>query len=186
MQNIIMARPWLQGTPINIAGQAHAIPKNAEKCITKFRHNGMRTVEEYMRLYKDAPARFNVTHEDVAYQLFSSSLDEQTLDWYVSLPQGSITSWDQLVTTSISQFNIPIDPTVLYHQFAVLKQIPKHQVRLFNERFQKVHSRLVPPYNIEKNIALQSYFRALDPWIFAFIRRESTITTLSKAYEEVV
>lgn len=85
---------WRQGTPINVPSTQHATPKNASWNIIKFKADGTRTAEEHINLYKEAMARMNVTHEDVACRLFSLSLDDQALDWYVSLPHGSITSWD--------------------------------------------------------------------------------------------
>lgn len=118
MAQLVPAMPWRKGTPINVLDTQHAIPKNASQNITQFKADGTGTTEEHINLYKEAMARLNVTHEDVACRLFSFSLDDQALEWYVTIPHGSIISWDQLQATFYSQFRMHVDPYVSYHQFA--------------------------------------------------------------------
>lgn len=54
-QNIPMAATsaWLVGRPINIAGQAHQFPKNLDRYLPKFIHDGPVTAKEHIHMYKD-------------------------------------------------------------------------------------------------------------------------------------
>lgn len=81
---------------------------------------------------------------------------------------------------------MPIDPYVLYHQFASTKQQSGDLVRMFNAKFQKAYSKMIPPSNVNQDVALQVYFGALNPLIFAFARKEGNIITLAEAYAEDV
>lgn len=94
-----MAQPiatWLQGSPLNIVGQAHDIPKNLDKYLSKYKHDGLRLFKEHIQAYTDTLARLQVQHEDMNCHMFSMILYDEAYDWYIDLPLGSITSWNRL------------------------------------------------------------------------------------------
>ena len=179
--------PWLTGSsPLNIQGPAHEMPKNAMKDLPRYKHDGIRTAEEHIQAYKDALIRLQVEHEDVACRMFPMTLDDHSYDWYISLPTGSIPSWAELESAFINHFRLPIDPAVLYHQFASAHREPNEPMRLFNTRFHKLYTRLVAPYTLNEQAAVQIYLRALDPLTSMFVRRSPTVTTLTLAYAEAM
>ena len=76
-----------------------------------------------------------MVHEYVACRMFPNTLDRVATLWYASLPEGSITSWTQLEQSFLNQFNVPIDPSVVYNQLAMIKNQPHELLQNFNYKF---------------------------------------------------
>lgn len=83
------------------------------------------------------------------------------------------------------RFQVPTDLDILFEQFTHTKKFPHEPMINFNYRFQNAYSKLIEPYIVELDLAIQIYLRALDPFIIAFMQKEIDIRTLQQAYTSV-
>lgn len=71
------ARPnWLKGSPIAIAGQPNALPKNLRMYTPKYVLESPMITEEHVQQFKSALTTLRVEHEDIACALFPASFDK--------------------------------------------------------------------------------------------------------------
>jgi hypothetical protein len=62
--------------------------------LPKFPGNNVITVEDHIYVMGQDFDNVGIDHEDVTMRLFSSSLTEESLDWFKGLPDYHITSYD--------------------------------------------------------------------------------------------
>lgn len=173
---------WLRSCPIALEGDQHELPKDYERRFQRFNPDSLSTAEDHIQKYTDTLKRMQIEYEDVACRMFPSNLEGRAMDWYISLPNASITSWDQLEEAFLQRFYVPLDPEIIFEQFLHTKKFPHEPMRNFNDRFQKAYSRLVDPYTLDQRQAINMYYRALDPFTASFLRREEDIDSLQQAF----
>lgn len=184
---MVATRPnWLKGSPVAIAGQPNALPKNSGLYMPKYVHGSLVTAKEHVQRFRNVLSILRVEHEDVACALFPATFDEHAHHWFDTLPAGSITYWDQMEQAFVNQFRIPIQPILLYRQFAFITKGPQESISSFNDRFQRTYNKLVDPCKVSRECALDAYFGALDAMTSAFVRREPMVTILQAAYAKAL
>jgi len=85
--------------------------------------NGYRkTSYEHYQAIVDMEKQHNTIHEDVMLRLLAMSFFDKILDWYITLPTNSISTWAQLVEPLILKFNNVGNPYSLLSQFNVIQR----------------------------------------------------------------
>lgn len=135
-------------------------------------------------MFEDHLRNRPIEYGDVACRLFSYSLGEEAYHWFIHLPAGSITSWEELKDTFIGKFGIQISPSELHRQFVECKRQENEPINSFNNRFQKAYTRLQTPYLIPD--AQEIYYHALDPLTTMFVRTHPSPANLNEAYAKAI
>lgn len=71
----------------------------------------MITLEKCLKNFNTYYEVNDIDHEDVAIRMLVKNVIDATLNWYNSLPKGSITSWDDLARTFLIRFKSRIQGT---------------------------------------------------------------------------
>ena len=107
------------------------------------------------------------------------------MDWYRGLPNGSITTWAQLVEPFILEFNELGDPFSLLTQFTSIKRYEQENILDFNIRFQKAWMRVPMPVRPQQFQALMYYLRAF-PSDLSLQIQNFEVNTFLKVYRQAV
>lgn len=77
------------------------------------------------------------------YVYFSHTFSrEKASTWYFSLPERSITSWNQFQTTFLDKFREDKTPVVLVLELSRIRMDSKEKVKEFNQRFLSLRNRI--------------------------------------------
>jgi len=98
-----MALPWERDLykPLNMAniqGYPNQMSSYVNKWLPKFFGNNVITVEDQIYVMGRDIDNVCIDHEDVAMRLFSSSLNEEAIDWFKGLPDNQIKTYDAFTT----------------------------------------------------------------------------------------
>jgi hypothetical protein len=115
-----------------ILGGIHEMAKNPKKKFPRYCHGESRSAKEHIQEFKDSYVRAQIAHHNVACMLFPYSLGDMAYNWYLKLLARFITSWTNLKDCFINQFQVYIDPTILYHQFSTIRKEIHELLALFN------------------------------------------------------
>ncbi|XP_057845942.2 uncharacterized protein LOC131055476 [Cryptomeria japonica] len=80
------------------------------------------TVEQHVMNVKNTIEEFEIPHEDVFMKLFVQSLTQDVGEWYQSLPDRSISSWQEFVTLFLEEFGDHNDPSFASHELTSIKK----------------------------------------------------------------
>jgi hypothetical protein len=100
--------------------------------------------------------------EDLAMNLFSTTLHGNTRRWYENLPDDSITTMEQLEETFLKIWGIPLEYIpVLLRTLDHIKQIENETVRQFKDRFEDVLYRILGSHRPENKYIIHIYINEL-------------------------
>lgn len=68
-------------------------------------------------------------------KLFMKSLEESAKQWYRSLPNNSINSWDEFMSVILLQYEERVDPKFTIHELATIKKWVNELISDFNDKF---------------------------------------------------
>jgi hypothetical protein len=86
---------WFTINALSIPGPQNHLPKHLEKLLPKFDPDDDILPKNHIDKFMLAMSIMNVQHEDVACRLFYFTLQGKASSWFLNLPSGSITSWQQ-------------------------------------------------------------------------------------------
>lgn len=92
-------------------------------------------------------------HDALMENLFPQSLKDTKLEWYCSLPDNSIFSFDQLVNQFLRQFQANIRLKMTFSDLVQCKQGDNEKITDFIVRYQVLFSKisyLLPDSNVQK------------------------------------
>ena len=103
---------------------------------------------------------------DAVYcKVFMSTLIGTALDWFVSLPTGHITTFQQFSKMFVEQYIVNKAPSLVSYDLFNVRQYQGESLKDFLNRFEKVRSSqslLHPPWRLNLWHALRPQFRLID------------------------
>ncbi len=158
----------------------HSFPKNHDLYIPRFDgdYNNI-NAERHVLNFESFLDLFEVDEEDVSIRLFSLSLQGKVKSWLKTLPDASISGFQQFVKVFLDMWVIRQNPFLIIEEYNQLKRLPGHTVQHFSSRFNQVYYSM--PVNIRPPpiSALLHYPGAFDPEM-EFQLRERNLATLEE------
>ena len=125
---------WDNGVPLSLA-MLHDISVNIFKTLLEFDATSNKIAYEHYVDVADLAKTHNIQHEDIMVRLLAQSFKGKVLDQYRGFPNGSITSWAQLVEPFILEFNELEGPFSLLTQFTSIKRYEQENIPNCNIKF---------------------------------------------------
>jgi hypothetical protein len=113
------------------------MPKESNKWLPKFPGNNVVTVEDHLYVMGRDMDNAGIEHEDVAMKLISLSLTDEALDWFRSLPDNHLTSYEAFANLFKSRWSTKKDGGTLGAQFNQIKKKENEIVKEFNTGFDR-------------------------------------------------
>jgi hypothetical protein len=101
----------------NIQGYPNTMPKEVNKWLPNFPENNVIIVEDHIYVMGWDMNNAGIEHEDVAMELFASSLNEEDLDWFRGLPDNHLTSYIDFSNLFKNRWSTKVDGGMLGAQF---------------------------------------------------------------------
>ena len=98
-----------------------------------------RTAEDHLDAFQNFVDNFYIEHEDVYMRLFVQSLDGDIRIWFITLPPGSINSWQALEYTFFQQWGEKKEFQYYLSEFFSLRKQEAENVEEFTKRFNKLY-----------------------------------------------
>ncbi|WCJ29408.1 hypothetical protein M5689_011047 [Euphorbia peplus] len=104
----------------------------------------------------------DVPAEAIKLRLFPFTLKDRAKVWLTSLPQGSITSWNQLAQAFLSKY-FPLAKTArIIKEITSFTQQDHETLYEAWERFKELQ-RLCPHHNLPDELLMQTFYNAINP-----------------------
>jgi uncharacterized FlaG/YvyC family protein len=145
-----------------IRGFPNDITKELKKAIPKFSGNGIESAENHCINLKSIIQEFEEFNEDVYMKLFAQSLIEDAAEWFRSLPDGAISSWDEFVNQFTEQFGNQNETSFASHEITSMKKNQNETVAEFNKRFNKVLNKIPREIQPVDDFLINFYMSAFD------------------------
>lgn len=148
--------------PLNLLGKRHKLPKETMDLLNFSRDVSIVTIEEHLEKFNTYCEVNGIKHEDVAICIFFKTFTDVALHWYNSLPNGSITSWDDLSYEFLIRFKSRVHDRKLINELAHIKKNYKEYVSQIIYHFSKLFQ--IIPKNMQPINLVKKYFfiNALD------------------------
>jgi hypothetical protein len=105
--------------------------------------------------------------------------------WYFSLPQGSITNWNDFEISFMKKFGEDKTPTTLVLEFSRIKMNPKEKIKDFNQIFLTLMNKILEDSRPADNVIIEFYTTTLPSSIAIFVKRAGK-NTLAETFEETL
>jgi hypothetical protein len=117
-----MSHPWEKDLykPLNmynIQGYPNNMTKEVNKWFPKFPGNNVITTEDHIYVIGRDMDNVGIEHEDVAMKLFTSSLIEEAIDWFIGIHDNHLTSYEDFSNSFKNRWSTKIDGGTLGDQF---------------------------------------------------------------------
>jgi len=145
--------PWRIICPLSLGGHLDDVPNKSWDVCLKFKDGDSPSREQHLKNFADMCININIIMENVAVRLFIYSLEGEDFKWYHSLPNASITNWDNLMQNFKPRFLQEKIVVVLIKELATIKKIHEETIVEYVSKFQKVWSSI--PYNIRETTEVQ-------------------------------
>ncbi|KAH9299893.1 hypothetical protein KI387_044116 [Taxus chinensis] len=154
----------------------HELSRGSIKILSKFNGDGKTSLDDHISAFFTACVVLLVEYEDVAIRLFIETLHDIITDWFHYLPNGCITSWDDMKTKFENRFKTAEDEHALLAQVSQAKKEPTEPMRNFVAKFNKMVNKVLA--GIHPNLDGQKYFfiKAHQPEVCYQLRRASVAT----------
>ena len=96
-----------------IPGFPNKIPDGIKRYLPKFDRNQSQSAKKHVQVFSDLMYDFDVCHEDLWMKLFVQTLKGDDRFWFSCLPVASISSWDELGSSFIEQFDGLVDEKLM-------------------------------------------------------------------------
>ena len=130
----------------NIQGYPNKMTTKVYKWLPKFLGNNVITIEDHIYVMGRDMDNAGIDHEDVAMRLFSSSLTEESLDWFKGIPDNHITSYDDFSNIFKSRWSRKSYGGTLATQFNQIKKKENEMVKEFISRFDRLYNQIPIDY----------------------------------------
>ena len=118
--------------PLILPPISHAFPKNHDLYLPRFdgeRNNT--TTERHVLNFESFLDLFEFDEEDVSIRIFSLSLQGQVRSWFKTLPEASISDFQQFVKVFLDRWVIRQNPFLIIEEYNQLKRLPGEMVQHF-------------------------------------------------------
>jgi hypothetical protein len=175
--------PWFAVDSIAVTGAQHPLPKHPKKLLPKFDLGNDVTPEDYIKQFMLSLRLMDVQHEDMVCRLFLYTFIDRASTRFFNLTVGSITSWQQLKTTFLTQFGDDKTSGILFLDISRIKFDKKDKVKEFNQIFINLLNRI--PDNPTESVQVEFYTTALPLTIAMFVKAREK-RTLAENFVEYV
>ena len=103
----------------------------------------------------------NVSTEALYLRMFPFTLKDKAKNWYFSIPSGSITTWDELITAFIKRFYPHHKTAEIRHSLQTFKQEIEENLFGYMERFNELLDQC-PHHGFPKSYLAQILYEGLD------------------------
>lgn len=101
-------------------------------------------------------------HDDMAIKLFVLSLEDDAQEWFRSLLDGCITSWENMKEAFRIQYGDRTDPRFLLENFETVKKNTIENVQEGNTGFNKILNRIHDNIRPSEQVSLIKYCDSFD------------------------
>lgn len=140
-----------------------------EKWLPKFNLDTGILAEEHINNFTLSVNLNGVTEEDVVVRIFPYTLQGIVGSWYLSLPSGSITSWNIFQEQFLTKFGDDRSTTTLINDLSKLKIEPREPVKNFNSRFNKLLNKIPTTSKLSEEVRSDWSISALPSNIEIFV-----------------
>ena len=123
--------------------------------------------------------------EDVVCSIFLYTFKGKALTWYFSLPESSITSWNQFQTTFLDKFGEEKTPTVLVLELSLIRINGKEKVKDFNQHFLSLINKIPTKSRSIEGVVTKFYTSALPQTMTMFVKQAQN-TMLQGYFTEAI
>lgn len=121
----------------------------------------------------------NVKHLDVVLRLFVQFVEEESRKWFKSLPNASITTWEEMENSFMHKWGEKRDHGYILTKFNAMKKKPDEGILEFTKRFNKLYKSLpteIKPPQATARVVFTGAFESK----FGYTLRERKSSTLDQ------
>jgi len=172
--------------PLVLPSILHAFPKNYDLYLPRFDGECKNVnAEQHVQNFESFLDLFEVDEEDVSIRLFALSLQAKVKSWFKSLPDASISDFQQFVKVFLDRWMIEHNLFLIVEEYNQLKRLPGETVQQFSARFNQVYYSMPVDIRPPPRSALLHYPGAFDSEM-EFQLRERDIATLHEMQNNAV
>lgn len=164
-----------------VPGYPNPIPTEIRKYLPNFSGKKSELACQHLKRFSDLVGEFEICQEDVCMKLFIQSLKEDARHWFSFLPVNSITSWEELVSDFMDQFDEKVSDSDLLKEFTYIQIREDELVPTFNIRFSQALSKISRKYKLDDKVCMDVYMSAFDEKM-GFLLRNKEPKTLYEAF----
>lgn len=168
----------------SIPGYPRQMPPKYEKWLPKFTGTDATSVEEHMSsfwaFFQLHPIADDA--EDLVMKIFSATLYDATIRWYLSLPDGSIKTMDRLEELLIRRWSIKEDPNMLLTRLYGIAKRENESIREFHTRFEAAIQRIPPSHQLKDDYLIHIYTRSFNGQL-GYLLRDKNPQSIQEAQE---
>jgi len=186
VSNSVMAQmPWNNPGVVLVPTPLSQILAHPEKWLPKFNPKASMLAEEHINNSMLCINLNGVTNEDAVIQLFPYTLQGAGGSWYLSLPSGSITSWDIFEEQFLTKFGDDRSIATLINDPSNLRAESKEPIKDFNLCFNRLLNKILTASKPNEEVRSEWYIFALPSNIAIFMDRANK-TTLANNMKEAI
>lgn len=125
----------------------------------------------------------SIIEDDVMVRVFLQTLVDPTYNWYLSLPDHSISSFDDMEDAFLFRYSQPIPYYTLLTDFTQIHLEKNEKLRDFNLRFHKTLTRTPEDMRPNDPVILGCYKNVMPPNV-KYAIKVANIDTLEEALEK--
>jgi hypothetical protein len=167
-----------------ILGYPRQMPPKYEKWLPKFTSIDAIGAEEHMSsfwaFFQLQPIADDT--EDLIMKLFSATLYDAAIRWYLSLPDGSIKTMDKLEEIFLKRWSIKEDPNMLLTQLYGIAKRENESIREFHTRFEATLQRIPPSHQPKDDYLVHLYTRSFNGQL-GYLLRDKNPQSIQEAQE---
>ena len=114
--------------------------------------------------------------EDVVCRLFPYTFEGKAFPWCFSLPEGSITSWNQFHIVVLEKFGEDKTPAVLVLELSLIRMDGKEKIKDFNHHFLTLKNKIPVESRPPKGVVVEFYTSSLPQMIAMFVKKTRKVT----------
>jgi len=172
--------------PLVLPFVLHAFPKNYDLYLPRFDGECKNVnAEQHVQNFETFLDLFEVDDEDVSMRLFALSLQAKVKSWFKTLPDASISDFQQFVKVFLDRWMIGQNLFLIVEEYNQLKRLPGETVQQFSAIFNQVYYSMPVDIRPTPRSALLHYPGAFDPEM-EFQLREREFATLHEMQNSTV
>lgn len=164
-----------------ISGYPNLIPIEIRKHLPIFSGKKSELACQHVKRVSDLIGEFEICQEDICMKLFVQSLKEDARDWFSFLPVNSITSWEELISDFMDQFDEKMSDYDMMKEFIYIQIKEDELVPTFNIKFSQTLSKISRKYKFDDKVCLDIYMSAFGKKM-GFLLRNKEPKTLYEAF----
>lgn len=106
---------------------------------------------------------FEIEHKDVVMKMFIQSIINYARDWYRSMCDASISSWNEFKYMFKQQYGDHSDPKFALNEFKSIQKRSNESFENFNKRFLNIYNKIPNHLKPVDPMWLIFYINAYDP-----------------------